>query len=381
MPSTVVLGAGMVGSVIAADLAAEPGWSVRIVDRSADALAAAKAREPRLESEVVDCADQAAVARTIETADVVCGALASHLGFAALRTIIETGRPYADISFMAEDAIDLDPLAVERNVPAVVDCGVAPGMSNLFAGEAVRRLDQTDSIRILVGGIPEVRHFPFEYKAGFAPSDVIEEYLRPARIVTGGETVVREALSEIEPIEFPGIGTLEAFNTDGLRSLAATLDVPEMIEKTMRWPGHATLMRAFRDAGFLSDVPVEVDGKMVRPRDLTERLIIPRWTFDDGEVDLTVMRVEAHGRMDGRATSLRWDLHDRADTETKTRSMSRTTAFPCALFARMLAAGRIDARGVLPPERLVGESGLLDDVLAGLEKRGVRYTFTESTTD
>ena len=120
---------------------------------------------------------------------------------------------------MADDPMQLDALAREHGVTAVVDCGVSPGVSNVAIGYAVAQLEVTERIEILVGGLPVVRRWPYEYKAPFAPHDVIEEYTRPARIVEHGEVVVREALSEPELVDFPGVGTLEGFNTDGLRSL------------------------------------------------------------------------------------------------------------------------------------------------------------------
>jgi NAD(P)-dependent dehydrogenase (short-subunit alcohol dehydrogenase family) len=225
----------MVGSVIAADLGRDPEWRVTVADRSADALDAAARRAERFGATVhpvtADLADPDRIAALAGEADVVLGALASRLGFAALRSVIESGRPYCDISFMAEDPGELDALARERGVTAVVDCGVAPGMSNLLAGYATTLLDETQSLWIAVGGLPRERRLPFQYKAGFAPSDVLEEYTRPARIVEGGRVVVREALTEIEAVDFDGVGTLEAFNTDGLRSLIDTLDVPDMVEK------------------------------------------------------------------------------------------------------------------------------------------------------
>lgn len=377
MPTAVVLGAGMVGSVIAADLAAENGWQVTSVDRDQGALDAVAARSGgRVQTKVVDCGDPAAIGAAVAGADVVCGALASRLGLGALEAVIRAGRPYCDISFMPEDALVLDALAREHGVTAVVDCGVAPGMSNLLAGEAVRRLDRTDALRILVGGLPRVRHSPWEYKAGFAPSDVIEEYVRPARIVVGGQIVVREPLSEVEPVDVPGVGTLEAFLTDGLRTLVDTLDVPDMVEKTMRWPGHTDLVRTLRDTGFFDAEPIEVDGVLVSPLALTSKLLFPKWTFEPGEGDLTVMRVEARGELAGRATELVWDLHDEHDAVTDTRSMSRTTGFPCAIVARMLAAGELAHPGVLPPERLPAiDAGITERIMAGLADRGVRFRF------
>jgi hypothetical protein len=168
-----------------------------------------------------------------------------------------------------------------------------------MAGYAVTQLEPCERLEVYVGGLPAVRSWPWEYKAPFAPSDVIEEYVRPARYVAHGELVVREALSEPEPFEMVGVGTLEAFNTDGLRTLARTLDVPHMKEKTLRYPGHIELMRVLRQLGLFSREPIEVDGVWVSPLALTSKLLFPQWTYGEGEEDLTVLRVVAEGKLGG----------------------------------------------------------------------------------
>ncbi len=385
---TLVLGSGMVGSAMAADLAADARFAVTVADRSAPALERLQQRlgGPQgggVRTVRADLADPAAVTRLAAEHDLVLGALSSVIGLQTLRAVLEAGRPYVDISFMAEDALQLSGLAAERGVTAVVDCGVAPGMSNMMCGYAAARLSPCESLSIYVGGLPAERRWPFEYKAGFAPHDVIEEYVRPSRIVEGGETVVREALSEPELLDFPGIGTLEAFNTDGLRSLATTLSVPTMKEKTMRYPGHIALMRVLREMGLFRKEPIEVPAAgggtvRVRPLDVTAALMFPQWTYADGEADLTVMRVTAEGRRDGRRTRLQWDLLDRHDPETDTRSMSRTTAYPATIMARFLVEGRFARPGVHPPEAVGREPGLLDAMLEALAARGVQFTASET---
>jgi len=360
----------MVGSVMAADLAAH-GFDVTIADAREDALAkAARFGVKTLREDLSDATKVTALARDF---DVVLGALASVIGLQTLRAVIESRKPYCDISFMSEDALSLDALAKEKGAVCVVDCGVAPGMSNIMAGYASRALDPCHDISIYVGGLPAIRRLPFEYKAGFSPHDVIEEYVRPARIVDHGKIAVKEALSEPELIDFPGVGTLEAFNTDGLRSLATTLHVPFMREKTMRYPGHIALMRALRDTGFFSKEHISIGGARVRPLDVTAHLMFPKWTFEEGEADLTVMRVEARGVRDEKNTKLRWDLLDRYDPKTGFRSMSRTTGFTATIVASMIAHGEVDlAPGVHAPEDL-GREDVLARVLGELEKRGVRY--------
>ena len=367
----VVLGAGMVGEAIARDLALDAGLRVDVADLRPESLERVAGRAA-VGTVRADLGDSDAVARLVGAYDLVVGALPSVIGLQTLRTVVRAGRDVVDISFMPEDALELDPLAREGGVTAVVDCGVAPGLSNMMCGKAASRLDPLESVEIYVGGLPVARHWPFDYKAGFAPWDVLEEYTRPARVVEHGRVVVKEPLSEPELLDFPGVGTLEAFNTDGLRSLARTLPAPFMKEKTLRWPGHAELMRVLKDSGFFSLDPIDVRGQKVRPRDVTAALLFPRWTFEEGEADLTVMRVRVVGREDGERVAHAWDLVDRFHEETGLRSMSRTTGYVATSVARLVAGGGFRRPGVHAPETLGAIPGLLDTVLADLAARGVR---------
>ncbi len=370
----------MVGSAIAADLHAGGDLQVTVADRSEEALARVAARSG-VQALRADLGDPAAVRRAVEGQDLVVGALPSFLGLAAMRAVIEAESPlYCDISFMAEDPVELGlgELAERRGVTVVYDCGIAPGMSNMMAAHGASLLDACERVDIFVGGLPAVRRWPFEYKATFSPCDVLEEYTRPARLVEHGEVVVREALSEPELLDFPEVGTLEAFNTDGLRSLVRTLAVPFMREKTLRYPGHIALMRVFREAGLFSQEPIEVGGQRVRPLDVTSALLFPKWTFEEGEEDVTVMRVLAEGLRGGAPARVAWDLVDRRDPVSGVRSMPRTTGFTASVMARLMLEGRFTRPGVHPPEVPALVPGLFDAVVAGLAARGIRFTRTDS---
>jgi saccharopine dehydrogenase-like NADP-dependent oxidoreductase len=366
-----ILGGGMIGSAMAKDLAADQGRSVTVADVRSEVLQKVASRTGAA-TVPADLANPTTVRRLSGDYDFVIGALPSVFGLQTLRAVIESGRNYCDISFMPENALDLDDLARERGVTAVVDCGVAPGVSNMMVGFADAQLDSTEKIEIYVGGIPVERRWPFDYKAGFAPFDVIEEYVRPARLVENGRIVVREALSEPEMMDFPGVGTLEAFNTDGLRSLAYTLRAPFMKEKTLRYPGHVELMKAFRETGLFSKEPLKVGDQMIRPLDATAALLFPKWTFAEGEEDLTVLRVVVEGTHGPERVRYTWDLLDRYDAASGLRSMSRTTAFPCTLASRLVMDGEFARAGVNPPEFLGAQPGVLAYVLRELEARGVR---------
>lgn len=260
--------------------------------------------------------------------DLVISAVPGFLGYQTLKTVIECGTDIVDISFFPENALDLDSLAIRHDVTAIVDCGVAPGMGNILLGYHDARMKVT-SFECLVGGLPVARRWPFSYKAPFSPVDVIEEYTRPARYVENGCLVTRDALSDPELIDFPGIGTLEAFNTDGLRSLIHTMPhIPNMKEKTLRYPGHIEYIRVLKESGFFGTDPVRlVDGSKVRPLDLTSRLLFDQWRLGEDEEEFTVMRVIVEGleRVDAGG-SASGDSGPDYSTETGKRQASASTS-------------------------------------------------------
>lgn len=383
MARVIVLGAGMVGRAMALDLAKR--HEVTCCDRSAEALAALgeEARAQRIarppHRRELDAADAGAVRAAVAGHDLAVLAVPGFLGFATLRAAIEAGVDVADISFFPEDALELDALARARGVCAAVDAGVAPGLDNLIFG-AHDRDWQVSFFECLVGGLPSEPQWPWRYKAPFSPVDVVEEYLRPARLMEGGRVVVKPALSEPEFVDFPGVGTLESFNTDGLRSLLTTMaHVPEMREKTLRWPGHRELALALRESGFLSGEPIaarDAEGRPVRlsPREATSRMLFREWQLEPGEPEFTAMRVTVRGtdKDGGAPREAVWTLLDRGDAATRTSSMARTTGYTCTAVAELLLSGAFHAPGVHPPERLGAAPGVLDAILAHLAARDVR---------
>jgi lysine 6-dehydrogenase len=188
--------------------------------------------------------------------------------------------------------------------------------------------------------------------------------------------VVRPALSEPELIDFPGIGTLEAFNTDGLRSLAKTINAPNMKEKTMRYPGHIEKMRMLRESGFFSQNEIDINGAKIRPIDLTSKLLFPMWEYSKGEVDITVLRVIVEGAKSGRGVRHTYDLIDRYDASSETSSMARTTGYTATMAVRLLANGMYSRRGLIAPEYVGRHTECVEFLLNGLRDRGVVYNET-----
>ncbi len=375
----VVLGAGLVGGPMAVDLAEDREFEVNVADINATLLERLKERNG-LRTLLRDLSQPEAVRDLAKAHDLVLSAVPGFLGFNTLKAVIEAGRSVVDIAFSPEDPFTLDELARRNEVTALVDCGVAPGMSNVLAAHAASCLDDVRDVSIYVGGLPEVREWPYEYKAVFSPVDVIEEYVRPSRQLQNGALVVRPALSDPELLDFPGLGTLEAFNTDGLRTLLKTISAPNMNEKTLRYPGHIAKMAVLRETGFFSRAEIEVNGMRVRPLDLTAKLLFPKWKMNGGDRDITVMKVIVEGRKAGEAKRYTYDLLDRFDASTGTHSMARTTGYTATMAVRMLAQGFYSRRGIVAPEFVGRHPDCVRFLLDGLRERGVIYRESVEST-
>jgi len=373
----IVLGAGLIGAPIAKDLAQDTNFNVSIADKDPQALDNIT-KQITIQSIQKDLSDRDSLKKLLSPYDLAINAVPGSIGYRTLKTIIESKKNVVDIAFSPENTLELNSLAQKQGVTAVVDCGMAPGMSNILVAHAHSQLDTTKSVSIFVGGLPEVRIWPYEYKAGFSPSDVIEEYTRPAYIKINGKIVCVKALSDCELIDFPEIGTLEAFNTDGLRSLLHTMDIPNMKEKTLRYPGHAEKMKILRDTGFFNQDTIDINGKKVRPMDVTSRLLLPKIRLEKKEKDITIMKVKVVGTKNGRSVEYIYDLFDRYDEQTETHSMARTTGYTATSVVRLLSDNRIKEKGIIPPERIGIDQKCVKFILSDLKKRGVLYK-TEST--
>jgi lysine 6-dehydrogenase len=373
-----VLGAGLVGSPMAADLAADADFNVTVAD--INPLNLSKIPQALSVSKVqADLSDRSRIKSLLAGCDIALNAVPGFMGFSIMKEIIDAGKNVVDIAFYPEDPFELDALAKERDVTALVDCGVAPGMSNLLAGHVDTLLDTTDTVLIYVGGLPVLREWPYEYKAGFSPIDVIEEYTRPARYVENGVLVVRPALSDPEMISFPGIGTLEAFNSDGLRTLATTLKIPNMKEKTLRYPGHIDKIRILRESGFFGQNEIDVRGMKVRPIDLTTKLLFPLWELKEGDRDFTVMRVIVEGLKGQRRLRYTYDLLDYHDEQSNVHSMARVTGYSATSAVRLLAKNKFTRKGICPPEYIGREPGCVKFMMDELNRKGVKYRETVET--
>ena len=263
------------------------------------------------------------------------------------------------------------------NVTAVIDCGVSPGLSNIILGFHNEWM-KIESYTCYVGGLPFVRKWPFEYKAFFSPIDVIQEYIRQARFKRDGKLITKEALSDPELIDFDRIGKLEAFNTDGLRSLLKTMKIPNMIEKTLRYPGHIELMRILREAGFFSEDIIEVNDISVSPVDVTTKLLFKHWKPEIDEDEFTILKFIISGIEENKKKEYIYEIFDRFDPESKTSSMARTTGYTATSVARLILDGTLEKRGILPPEYIGAIPGYKDKIVNMLSKKKIKIDVIEN---
>ncbi|HPG39889.1 MAG TPA: saccharopine dehydrogenase C-terminal domain-containing protein [bacterium] len=364
-----ILGAGMVGRVMALDLATQ--FSVLAVDRDLSRLEMLQGYDG-ITTRHADLADSRHIEQVIADCDLVIGAVPGYMGYRTLETVIRCGKNIVDISFFNEDPFTLHKLACEKGVIAIVDCGVAPGMGNIILGYYNQQI-KINRFECYVGGLPLIRTWPFEYKAPFSPIDVLEEYTRPARLVENGALVIKPALSEPELLNFPGIGTLEAFNTDGLRSLLTTMNIPNMKEKTLRYPGHIEIMRIFRETGFFGTEKIDINGSAVRPLDVTTKLLFPLWKLAETEHEFTVMKIILTGTDKHGDCLVEYDMLDRYDEKTGISSMARTTGYTCTAAARLVLNGDYRNKGISPPERLGEDEKCFIKMLDDLAAHNIHY--------
>ena len=330
------IGSGMIGTTMAYDLSQE--HNIVVGDYDEQSLNIVKNLNSDIETKKLDVTDSSALKRFVQGSDIVLLAVPGHLGYNALKTIIESKKNVVDISFSNENFLKLDPLAKKNGVTVVVDAGLAPGIPNYLLGYHNSQM-KINSFEYYVGGLPKNPKPPFFYKAPFSPIDVIEEYTRPARMMINGKIITKPALTEIEKMYFESTGYLEAFNTDGLRSILFTMKhINNMKEKTLRYSGHAALMANYRNAG-------KFDKDQISK---TSDELFAAWKLKDNEPEITVMKII----IKGKDKDIIYDLFDEYDSKLNFTSMSRTTGFTATATVNIILRKLFEKKGVFPPELL-----------------------------
>jgi len=378
MAKIIVFGAGLIGRAIALDLAND--HIVTCVDLNQNALARIAKENGSVSTINFNLSKEEDYQSLTENFDLVVNATPGYLGFSTLKKILLAGKNVVDASFFVEDCFALNHIAKKQKVFAVVDCGVAPGMDNIILGYLDTKME-INKFECLIGGLPQKRQWPFNFKSLFSPVDIIQDYTGPARYVENGEVVERAALSDCELMDIKRVGTLEAFNTDGLRTLIKTMDhIPYMKEKTLRYPGHCEYIQVLKAAGFFSTEPLEINGVEFSPLEVSAKILENNWYLSNNEEEFTVTRTTIEGDNNGKKRRYIYRMHDKTDKKNNISSVARTNAYTATAVANFVLQNKIE-EGICAPESLGAKEGAYKFILDYLEKRDIHYRIEENILD
>ena len=351
------IGAGLVGKAMALDLAEE--HHVFLADFNDKALKEVQVLNQNIITSCFDLNDTDRLIEFVSEADIVLVAVPGNLGYKTIQKIIICKKDIVDISFASENLMLLNSVAKENEITVIYDAGVAPGIPNFILGN-LNKDQKILSFQYFVGGLPMEPEPPYNYKAPFSPIDVIEEYTRPARIMRNGKILTLPPLSEIIEKKYHRVGNLEAFNSDGLRSILTTMGhIPNMLEKTLRYPGHADLIKK------------ELKSKKIRPGDKKSlEKLFENWKLHHGEKEFTILDI----KIECELKNYNYLLYDQTDELKWISSMARTTGYTATATVNFLLEKGYNQHGVFPPEIVSGETDIWIFINQYLETRGVHIS-------
>ncbi len=372
MNKIVIQGGGLVGRAIAFDLCEQ--FQVTVIDNDRARLALLTRLMPSIQVIQADLSmpkESAAVLQNVDDADLIINALPSAIGFQALRAVIEAGKNCVSVATLLEDTRKLDSLAKQKGVTAVIDAGIAPGLSNLILGHHVQQME-IHEYECFFGGLPRIPEWPLYHRDFYSPHELLAEYLNPAEIVDQGQLVSLSPLNHIEQIEFPGLGVLEAIHYNGLGNLPQTMrhKIQNMRQKMLRYPQHLDCILALRRCGLLSDEPVKLATDLwVRPIDLTAKVLESCMNFSENDSDAIAMRVTLRSS----AQCYVYRLFDQYDHVTQFSAMSRTTGYTCSAISRLVLNGFFTQKGIISPELIGMQAECFTQIINDLQNRGLTF--------
>src|SRR5829696_8770116 len=372
-----VLGAGLQGCACAYDLLQNSSNSqVTLADVRPITLPKFLAGDwkGRLRTIQLDVTDSVAVRAAFTGHAAVMSAIPYYYNGPMAKAAVECGSHFCDLGGNTDIVLEQKKLherALAKGISVIPDCGLAPGMVNILAAEGIRRLDRAEKVKIFVGGLPQAPEPPLNYQIVYSLEGALDYYTTPSWVLRGGQPVQVDALSELEAVDFPQpVGTLEAFHTGGGISTLpfayqGRIDVMEY--KTLRYPGHAAVVRPIRELGLLANEPIEVKGSKVVPRDVFIAAVSPKLSKPNGR-DLVALQVQVSGGGQGKASSVTFRLLDYYDAKHGISAMMRTTGYSLSITGQMQVDGRVTAKGVHTPDEAIPFSAYVTE----LGKRGVK---------
>jgi saccharopine dehydrogenase-like NADP-dependent oxidoreductase len=377
-----VIGCGNIGFVAARDLAESlPSAEVVLadVDKIRVSEAASRINRQNVSWIRLDASNKTELTGTMKGFDLAVGALPGSMGYQVCKAAINAKTDLVDVSYMPEDIMTLNKEASVAGVSLLPDYGMSPGLGNILAGHAISRLESVESVHMLNGGLPEKPLPPLGYVITWSVNDLIDMYNRKVTIVKNGRAVQVEPLSGLEEIEFPGVGKLEAFYTDGLRTLLYTAKgCKDMWEKTLRYPGHVEKIMLLKTLGFFEEKPVQIGNTCVSPKDMTARLFERELKKKDVP-DIVTMCIQVTGKQNGKRVMFAYDVFESFDTKLHVTAMARTTAYTTSAATQLMAKGMIAEKGVIPPETLGMNERLYEEFMRMMKAHEVTATETVKT--
>jgi saccharopine dehydrogenase-like NADP-dependent oxidoreductase len=377
-----VIGCGNIGFVAARDLAENlPSTEVVLadVDKVRVSEAAFRINRQNVSWIRLDASNKTELTSTLKDFDLAVGALPGSMGYQVCKAAIAAKTDLVDVSYMPEDVMTLNKDASRAGVSLLPDYGMSPGLGNILAGHAISKLDSVESVHMLNGGLPEKPLAPLGYVITWSVNDLIDMYNRKVNIVKSGKTVQVEPLSGLEEIEFPGVGRLEAFYTDGLRTLLYTVkDCKDMWEKTLRYPGHVEKIKLLKTLGFFQEKPVQIGEIAVSPKEVTARLFEKGLKKKDMP-DIVVMCIQVTGKQNGKPVMFSYYVFESVDKKLHVTAMARTTAYTTSAATQLVARGMVAEKGVIPPETLGMNERLCEEFMHIMKAHKVTATETKKT--
>lgn len=388
----VILGAGRQGTACAYDLVhfgeaeeiiladANPRFSEKAIERLRSLLASGP--KVAIQPCTVSVQDHDALVKALRGAHALLSAVPYYLNPQVVRAAISAGVSMCDLGGDTPTVFEerrLHDQAIAAGVTIIPDCGLAPGMNNLLAVYGMEILDQTDSVEIRCGGLPQVPVPPLGYRLVFNLEGLLNNYFGKAYLLRDGRVTEIESFTDREEIVFPPpLGRCEAFVTAG-----ATSTCPWTFErklnhydyKTVRYPGHYEQIKLLAELGLLDTRPVRVRGVEIVPRDLFVKVVGDRISHPDIP-DVVVLRVVCLGKKAGSSTEVILDLMEFYDEKTGFLAMERTTGFSAAIVMTLLAQGEVKEPGVLPLETAVSSKRFVEE----LRRRGMGIKETVRST-
>jgi saccharopine dehydrogenase-like NADP-dependent oxidoreductase len=377
-----VLGCGNIGSVVAEDIAQNlSSAQITIADMNEDRVKGVVSRIGRdnVSWSKVDALNHDDLVNTLRKFDLAVGALPGVIGYRVCEAAISAGKDIVDVSYMPEDVMTLHQDALKAEISVLPDCGMSPGLGSILVGHAASKLDRVECVHMMNGGLPETPVPPLGYVITWSVNDLIDMYCRKVTIVKKGKTVEVEPMSGLEEIRFSGVGKLEAFYTDGLRTmLYAMKGVKDMWEKTLRYPGHVEKIKLLKTLGFFDAEPLNTENLNISPREVTAELFERKLKRRDVP-DIVVMHVEVSGLRNGNYAAYAYHVLDRYDKQHQVTAMARTTAYTASVTAQLLAKKTIREKGVIPPEKLGMNKEFYNDYVQMMKKREVTIKESRDT--